>query len=109
MCKAAWPHLLKQKYGRVSQFAQPVLSVSRKLKTIFKIINTASLVGMHGAFGQANYSAAKAAIAGFTKTLAIEGAKYNIIANTILPTAGTQLTATSAQTSEKVRRTLTAV
>ncbi|KAL0566342.1 hypothetical protein V5O48_015675 [Marasmius crinis-equi] len=72
--KAAWPHFKKQKFGR--------------------IINTASAAGLYGNFGQANYSAAKMSLVGFTKTLAIEGAKYNIKANVIAPMAASQLTAT---------------
>ena len=57
-------------------------------------MNTSSIVGVHGNFGQANYSTAKAAIIGFTRTLAIEGKKYGILANVIVPTAGTAMTAT---------------
>ncbi|KAJ8072706.1 hypothetical protein PM082_016265 [Marasmius tenuissimus] len=72
--KAAWPHLRKQKFGRV--------------------INTASAAGLYGNFGQTNYSAAKMGLVGFTKTLAIEGAKYNIKANVICPMAASQMTAT---------------
>lgn len=63
--RAAWPYFRKQKYGRV--------------------INTASAAGLFGNFGQANYSAAKLAMVGFTETLAKEGAKYNIHANVIAP------------------------
>jgi len=40
------------------------------------------------------YSTAKAAIIGLTRTLAIEGKKYNILANTIAPSAGTAMTKT---------------
>ena len=49
---------------------------------------------LDGNFGQANYSTAKAGITGLTRTLAIEGAKYNILANVIAPSAGTAMTST---------------
>jgi acetoacetyl-CoA reductase len=50
-----------------------------------RIINISSFVGQLGNFGQANYSAAKAGILGFTKTLAIELARYNITVNAVCP------------------------
>jgi len=50
-----------------------------------RIINISSFVGQMGNFGQANYSAAKAGILGFTKTLAIELARYNITVNAVCP------------------------
>jgi len=40
------------------------------------------------------YGAAKAAIIGFTRALAIEGKRYNILANCLAPAAGTGMTAT---------------
>ncbi|CAE6462285.1 unnamed protein product [Rhizoctonia solani] len=72
--KAVWPVFQKQKYGR--------------------IVTTASGVGIYGNFGQANYSTAKAAIIGLTRTLAIEGSRYGILSNCIAPSAGTAMTAT---------------
>ncbi|GBE87805.1 Peroxisomal hydratase-dehydrogenase-epimerase [Sparassis crispa] len=69
--KALWPIFQKQKYGR--------------------IVTTSSQAGLYGMAGLVNYSAAKAAILGFTRTLAIEGAKYNILANIVIPSAGPTL------------------
>ena len=62
---AAIPAMINQRYGR--------------------IINISSVVGQMGAFGQANYSASKGGIIAFTKTLALEMAKFNITANAIAP------------------------
>ncbi|KAL3902740.1 MAG: hypothetical protein SGPRY_011943 [Prymnesium sp.] len=56
--RAAWPHMRTAGYGR--------------------IVNITSVNGLYGTFGQANYSSAKAAIIGLTKTLAIEGKSKGI-------------------------------
>ena len=74
MTKAAYPYMLKQKYGR--------------------IVNTTSTSGIYGSFGQANYAAAKCGILGFSRALAREAAKNNIYVNTIAPNAGTNMTRT---------------
>jgi acetoacetyl-CoA reductase len=50
-----------------------------------RIINVSSVNGSKGAFGQTNYSAAKAGVHGFTKALALEVAKKNVTVNTISP------------------------
>lgn len=50
-----------------------------------RIINISSVNGQKGQFGEANYSASKAGIHGFTKTLALEVAKKGITVNTISP------------------------
>lgn len=50
-----------------------------------KIINISSVVGLHGNAGQANYSASKAGIIGFTKSLAKELASRNILVNAVAP------------------------
>jgi NAD(P)-dependent dehydrogenase (short-subunit alcohol dehydrogenase family) len=57
-----------------------------------RIINTTSVSGMMGNFGQSNYSAAKAGIYGFTRTAAIELQKHRITVNALAPIAKTRLT-----------------
>jgi NAD(P)-dependent dehydrogenase (short-subunit alcohol dehydrogenase family) len=57
-----------------------------------RIVNTTSLSGMLGNFGQANYSAAKAGIYGFTRTASIELQKQRITVNAIAPIAKTRMT-----------------
>eukprot|EP01062_Namystynia_karyoxenos_P036522 TRINITY_DN265_c0_g1_i1.p1 TRINITY_DN265_c0_g1~~TRINITY_DN265_c0_g1_i1.p1 ORF type:complete len:343 (+),score=161.24 TRINITY_DN265_c0_g1_i1:68-1030(+) len=72
--QAAWPHMTKQQYGRV--------------------VLVTSINGLYGAFGQANYSSAKAAMIGLGKTLAKEGAKKGVKVNIIAPGAGSRMTKT---------------
>ncbi len=56
------------------------------------IINTSTTSGLNGNFGQANYGAAKAGIAGFTRCMALEGQKYGIRCFVLAPVALTRLT-----------------
>ena len=57
-----------------------------------RIVNTSSAAGIFGNFGQTNYGAAKMGLVGFTRVLAVEGAKNNIKANAIAPVAKTRMT-----------------
>ena len=57
-----------------------------------RIVNTTSVSGMMGNFGQTNYSAAKAGIYGITRTTAIELQKHGITVNAIAPIAKTRMT-----------------
>jgi NAD(P)-dependent dehydrogenase (short-subunit alcohol dehydrogenase family) len=57
-----------------------------------RIVSTSSAAGVFGNFGQTNYGAAKMGLVGFTRVLAVEGAKYNIKANAIAPLALTRMT-----------------
>jgi NAD(P)-dependent dehydrogenase (short-subunit alcohol dehydrogenase family) len=64
------------------------------------IVMTASPSGLFGAFGQANYCAAKLGIVGMMRVMAIEGAKAGIKVNALAPTAATRLTATAGMSGE---------
>ena len=70
--RPAWVTMREQGYGRV--------------------VSTSSAAGIFGNFGQTNYGAAKMGLVGFTRVLAVEGAKYNIKANVIAPLALTRMT-----------------
>ena len=50
-----------------------------------RIINMSSMAGWQGGFGQASYAATKAALIGFGKTLALEGAQHGVTSNIIAP------------------------
>jgi acetoacetyl-CoA reductase/3-oxoacyl-[acyl-carrier protein] reductase len=78
---AAMPMMIAQNYGR--------------------IINISSYVGQAGNFGQANYSASKGGIIAFSKTAAMELAKYNITVNSLAP--GFTLTDMLAKVPEPVQ------
>ena len=65
------------------------------------IINLASVVGLTGNIGQANYAASKAGIIGLTKTLAREGAMRGVRVNAIAPgMIATDMTAALSQSSQ---------
>jgi len=70
--KAVWPIMVEQNYGRV--------------------IMTSSSSGVYGNFGQTNYGAAKLGVVGFMNSLKIEGQKYNIKVNSLIPVAATRMT-----------------
>jgi NAD(P)-dependent dehydrogenase (short-subunit alcohol dehydrogenase family) len=70
-------------------------AAARRMKdrgTRGSIINTTSVSGMLGNFGQANYSAAKAGIYGLTRTASIELQRYGIRVNAVAPVAKTRMT-----------------
>ena len=63
--KEVWPYMKEQEWGR--------------------IVFMSSVAGTLGGFGQASYSATKAAVLGLARTAALEGGRYNITANAIVP------------------------
>ena len=83
---AVAPMMIEQKFGR--------------------IINISSFVGQAGNFGQANYAASKGGIIAFTKTAALELAKYNVTCNALAP--GFTETGMLAKVPEPVQATILA-
>lgn len=84
MSKDDWDAVLQTNLYSVFNCTRNVINqmIDRKYG---RIINISSVNGQRGQFGQANYSAAKAGMHGFTKTLAMEVAKKGITVNTISP------------------------
>ncbi|WP_152208083.1 3-oxoacyl-[acyl-carrier-protein] reductase [Marinobacter changyiensis] len=79
-----WNEVLNTNLGSVYATCSEVLEIMMKQK-YGRIVNITSFVGQAGNFGQANYAASKGGIIAFTKTLALETAKYNITVNAIAP------------------------
>lgn len=84
MSLSDWNEVISANLSSVFNCSRHVINgmIERKFG---RIINISSVNGQRGQFGQANYSAAKAGMHGFTKTLAMEVAKYGITVNTISP------------------------
>lgn len=84
MTKADWDAVIHTNLDSVFNMTKQVMDgmVERKWG---RVINVASVNGQKGAFGQTNYSAAKAGMHGFTKALALEVAKQGVTVNTISP------------------------
>jgi NAD(P)-dependent dehydrogenase (short-subunit alcohol dehydrogenase family) len=72
--------------------SQPAFRVMRE-NGYGRIVNTTSASGLFGNFGQANYGAAKAGLAGLTRVLSLEGEAHGIKVNAIAPIAATRMTA----------------
>ena len=84
MTKVDWDAVMKTNLDSVFNVTKPVVDgmVERGWG---RVINVSSVNGQKGAFGQTNYSAAKAGMHGFTKALALEVARKGVTVNTISP------------------------
>ena len=96
-----WNDVLDTNLGSVYATCSEVLKLMMD-QEYGRIINITSFVGQAGNFGQANYAASKGGIIAFTKTLALEMAKYNITVNAIAP--GFTETEMLAQVPENIRQ-----
>src|SRR5258705_11607297 len=79
-----WSAVVNTNLNSLFNMCRPVIEGMRARK-FGRIINISSINGQKGQFGQVNYSAAKAGDIGFTKALALEGARAGITANAICP------------------------
>ncbi|HEX6000727.1 MAG TPA: acetoacetyl-CoA reductase [Hyphomicrobiaceae bacterium] len=84
MTKADWDAVIRTNLDSVFNMSKQVVDgmVDRGWG---RVINVSSVNGSKGAFGQTNYSAAKAGMHGFTKALALEVARKGVTVNTISP------------------------
>ncbi|MBL0141212.1 MAG: acetoacetyl-CoA reductase [Betaproteobacteria bacterium] len=84
MGKVDWDAVMKTNLDSVFNMSKPVVDamVGRGWG---RVINVSSVNAQKGAFGQSNYSAAKAGMHGFTKALALEVARKGVTVNTISP------------------------
>ena len=84
MAKVDWDAVMHTNLDSVFNMTKPVIDgmVDRGWG---RVINISSVNGQKGAFGQTNYSAAKAGMHGFTKALALEVARRGVTVNTISP------------------------
>ncbi len=79
-----WSAVINTNLGSLFNVTRQVWEGMRERK-FGRVINISSINGQKGQFGQANYSAAKAGELGFTKALALEGARAGVTVNAICP------------------------
>ena len=84
MDKSAWDSVTKTNLDSVFNMTKHVIDGMAE-RGWGRVINVSSVNGQKGAFGQTNYSAAKAGMHGFTKALALEYARKGVTVNTISP------------------------
>ncbi|HCX33558.1 MAG TPA: beta-ketoacyl-ACP reductase [Rhodocyclaceae bacterium] len=84
MGKADWDAVIRTNLDSVFNMTKQVIDGMTERRW-GRVVNVSSVNGQKGAFGQTNYSAAKAGMHGFTKALALEVAKFGVTVNTISP------------------------
>jgi acetoacetyl-CoA reductase len=84
MTKSDWDAVLRADLDALFNMTKPFIGGMIE-RHFGRVVNIGSVNGSRGAFGQTNYSAAKAGIHGLTKSLALEVAKYGVTVNTVSP------------------------
>jgi acetoacetyl-CoA reductase len=84
MTRTYWTEVIRTNLDSAFNMSRLVID-SMRARNFGRIISISSINGRKGQFGQANYSAAKAGLVGFTKAIALEGAAKGITANVIAP------------------------
>jgi acetoacetyl-CoA reductase len=79
-----WSEVIDTNLKTLFTVTQPVFNKMLEQKS-GRIVNISSVNGLKGQFGQANYSATKAGIIGFSKAMAQEGARSNVCVNVVAP------------------------
>ena len=84
MTREMWEEVIATNLGSCFNMAKAVFPGMRE-RRFGRIVNISSINGQAGQYGQVNYAAAKAGMIGFTKALALEGARYNVTVNAVAP------------------------
>lgn len=84
MTEEAWDEVIAADLKGVFNYVRAAVPLFRKQKH-GKIVTVASINGLRGKFGQANYSAAKAGVIGFSKSVARELGRSNVNVNVVCP------------------------
>lgn len=103
MSKAQWDEVIHVNLDSLFNCTRQVLPFMVERKS-GKIVNMSSFVGLGGNIGQANYATTKAGVIGFTKSLALEVARYGITVNAVCP--GFTETDMLQSVPEEIRRKL---